>query len=63
MVKIFLNEDVVYKDAVKLFYANMFVVDASDPTIQSLVLGTQIEFNLEHLYQILNLPKLMPHGL
>lgn len=33
MVKIFLNEDVVYKDAVKLFYANMFVVDASDPAI------------------------------
>lgn len=56
-LKEFLNiEEVVDPEAIKLFYANMSIVDRDEPVIQSLILGTQIEFNVKHLCQILNLP-------
>lgn len=50
VLKIFSAIDVVYLEAVKLFYTYLSIVDADEPVIQSSVLGNQIEFNLKHLY-------------
>lgn len=48
--------EVVYEDVVPLFYANMTVINDTEPIIQPSMLGTHIEFNLGSLCQILELP-------
>lgn len=58
-----INED-VFKEAVKLFYANLSISEALKgikPVLKSFLLGTPIGFTLSTLYEILNLPKKCDH--
>lgn len=53
----FLNiYEAVNEDVVCLFYANMIVINDKEPIIQTSILETHIEFNLDLFYQILELP-------
>lgn len=47
--------ELIYEDVIRLFYANMTIIDVDDPVIQSFILGTHIKFNLERLCEILQL--------
>lgn len=52
----------IYEEVVRLFYANMtvpYLPEGTDFVIQSNLLGTQIEFTLSNLCQILELPNTM----
>lgn len=52
-------DDVVYEEAVELFYANLIffkVPEGTDPILWSHLLETPIEFSLFALYEILDFP-------
>lgn len=55
------TQENVFPEVVKLFYANMTVVDDDDLIIQSYILGRPIEFNIKLLCQILKLPNEADH--